>query len=610
VTPAAAVDFDLFVHAWTNTIDGQNGTDGNDEAGGIVLDSVGNVIAVGWLDGAEGHGTDGYMVAWNPDGTIGWEIVEDVGEIGVDRATSSDRLYSIQIDQNTGDYGVCGRRGAEAVDDPEGRFWIERYTKPAPPFAPVLDWSYDYTYGPALTSPIQECFGISWERDIVVGTGWGFHSDAKAGAWITLGLTEVAPIYIAASSFFDFNDFPAVPDQAYDVEVDSLTGNIAVVGTRGFSGLVGASLNDTDWHVQYLDPTGALLWEDTQGGASFLDDRAQAVAIDLVTQDLFVAGWINSGTDNLAGADLDWVVIRYDDDGDGFGGPAIVWTTTWESAEGASEGATAVELDEEGDPLVAGWAIDALTGREVWRLAKLTAFDGSPGQEWLGPAHGGDSRPTAIAYDGNAFEPTMALAGYISNGADRDFAAVVLDFDTDEDGTADVVDACPDDPLKAADEGICGCDIPDVDTDKDGVFNCLDGCPTDPNKTDPGVCDCENADTDSDGDGAEDCIENCDDDPYKTDFGECGCGNPDNDTDGDGVLGCRDACANTPPDADVDQFGCPLPEGPDDTDDEGGGGSGGGCGCAGNAGSPAGAAALLSLLISVAGRRRRHTISG
>jgi hypothetical protein len=110
----------------------------------------------------------------------------------------------------------------------------------------------------------------------------------------------------------------------------------------------------------------------------------------------------------------------------------------------------------------------------------------------------------------------------------------------------DSVDACPDDPLKAADEGLCGCDVPDVDTDKDGTVNCLEDCPADPNKTDPGVCGCEQPDTDGDGDGTEDCIDNCPSDPNKVDVGECGCGAPDSDSDNDGVLGCHDACSNTP----------------------------------------------------------------
>jgi MYXO-CTERM domain-containing protein len=417
----------------------------------------------------------------------------------------------------------------------------------------------------------------------------------------------VEPVYITESFFFDHEDFLAAPDQAYDVAVDSLTDNVAIVGARGFSGLEGSDLNDIDWYVRYLSPTGDLLWEHTIAGASLLDDRARSVAIDLSTQDVFVAGWVNNGTDNAAGADLDWVVTRYDDDGDGAGGPKVERTVTWESAPGASEGATAIALDEASDPLVAGWAIDELTNQEVWRVAKLTFYDGSPGQEWLGAPQGGNSRPAAIHFFTDPDVVKIAVAGTIDSGAGRDFAALVIEQDRDSDGTADSVDACPDDETKAADDGICGCGIPDFDKDGDGEPNCIDGCPTDPLKTDPGVCGCEVEDTDNDADGTPNCDEICDDDPDKTNPGECGCGAPDNDTDGDGILGCHDACANTPPGDEVDQFGCSLPPEPEDTGDEGSDSSSGGCGCASSPPSAAFGAPLLALVAAALGRRRRHT---
>jgi uncharacterized protein (TIGR03382 family) len=604
VSPAEAVDLDALLLAWTNTIDGQNGTDGQDEATGVVIDDAGNIIAVGWLDGAVGHGTDGHMIAWNPDGSFGWEVIEDVGEIGADRTSSSDMLHDILLDDATGDIAVCGRRGAEDLTHAVGRYLVERYEEPAPPFGPVFDWEFEYTYGTAITSPINECFGLAWEGGVVLGAGWGVH-DPDAGSWLTFGLTESDHI-ILVSDTYDAEDDIAVPDQAYDAAIDVLTGHIAIVGTRGFSGLEGSLENDTDWHVRYLDPTGTLMWEHTLAGANLLDDRAQSVAIDLVTQDLYVAGWVNNGTDNGSGADLDWTVLRYDDDGDGLGGPLVLWTHTFESEEGASEGATAIHLDDLGDPLVAGWAIDTLTGQEVRRVSKLNRYDGDAGQDWQSLPTGGNSRPAALWL---TIQPDkLAIAGTIDSGAGRDFATVLIEQDYDGDGTADSVDACPEDETKAADEGICGCYVPDIDTDGDGVVNCEDECPSDPNKTDPGVCDCDIPDVDTDGDGAFDCDDDCETDPYKTERGECDCNNPDTDTDGDGILGCNDACANTPPGAAIDDFGCPLEDQPDDTGEttDGGGTSDPGCGCSGIPGS-APVAALWFPAIAALVRRRRHS---
>jgi hypothetical protein len=118
------------------------------------------------------------------------------------------------------------------------------------------------------------------------------------------------------------------------------------------------------------------LWEDTFAGAAFLEDRATDVIVDINSQDVYVVGYTNVGYDNGAGADYDWRIVRYNDEGDGLGGPSIEWERSWESVPGASEGALTVALDENYDPLVGGWAMDA-SGQEVWRLAKLTGSDGS-----------------------------------------------------------------------------------------------------------------------------------------------------------------------------------------------------------------------------------------
>jgi len=52
----------------------------------------------------------------------------------------------------------------------------------------------------------------------------------------------------------------------------------------------------------------------------------------------------------------------------------------------------------------------------------------------------------------------------------------VADTDTDNDGTADCNDLCPNNPDKVA-PGVCGCDVADIDTDGDGHLDCVDNCP-------------------------------------------------------------------------------------------------------------------------------------
>jgi len=136
--------------------------------------------------------------------------------------------------------------------------------------------------------------------------------------------------------------------------------------------------------------------------------------------------------------------------------------------------------------------------------------------------------------------------------------------DSDNDGTNDCLDGCPNDANKTA-PGVCGCGVADADADGDGVLNCLDGCPNDPAKIAPGVCGCGVADLDSDGDSTFDCIDGCPNDPLKVAPGACGCGLADTDTDGDLTADCNDLCPNDPLKVAPGTCGCGVA----DTDSDG-----------------------------------------
>jgi hypothetical protein len=158
--------------------------------------------------------------------------------------------------------------------------------------------------------------------------------------------------------------------------------------------------------------------------------------------------------------------------------------------------------------------------------------------------------------------------------------------DTDNDGTCDLIDGCPDDPNKIA-PGQCGCATPDTDLDGDGTADCNDGCADDPDKIAPGVCGCSTPDQDtdsdgladcidpcqedpdnldSDGDGSYDCVDMCPDDPNKTSPGACGCGTADGDADSDGYMNCLDGCPNDPNKIAPGACGCGIADADSDGD--------------------------------------------
>ncbi|TYA59318.1 T9SS type A sorting domain-containing protein, partial [Formosa maritima] len=103
----------------------------------------------------------------------------------------------------------------------------------------------------------------------------------------------------------------------------------------------------------------------------------------------------------------------------------------------------------------------------------------------------------------------------------------------------------------------CNPDTPDtndcaLDSDNDGTPDCLDGCPNDRKKIEPGKCGCGVVDRDRDNDGVADCNDVCnrEDDTIDVDAdGIPDCIDPcigDQDSDGDGVLDCYDPCPNDP----------------------------------------------------------------
>ena len=160
---------------------------------------------------------------------------------------------------------------------------------------------------------------------------------------------------------------------------------------------------------------------------------------------------------------------------------------------------------------------------------------------------------------------TLSVSDASGNVNTCQSTVTVQDIDSDNDGTGDCADNCPNDPAKV-DPGVCGCGVADTDTDNDGTPDCNDGCPNDANKTAPGQCGCGIADTDMDSDGVADCNDGCPNDPQKTSPGACGCGTPDTDTDMDGTPDCVDGCPNDPAKISPGVCGCGVADTDSDND--------------------------------------------
>ena len=613
VSPALAVDLESMVPQW-QTIEANAG---DDAAHGVAIDSEQNLLVAGYA-ARSAEADDGLIRYYLADGTLAWTRalgVEDQGSEPPDM-----RLFDIDLDEEDA-FVVAGRTTGDGTY--ESLTWLERFrldTATSPTTSSsipststitsstssstslgrswVSDWSHFYNDG--LSSPRQEMASVVADTEQVWAAGWSYRSDAVKGRWLTFGWDAETGILIDPWDPMDHDEdnVDVAPDVAGSLAVHH-DGSVVVVGQIGVGGTSERDA-DTDWHVRKYDAAGVLLWEDTWAGVSNLADAATDVVIDPYG-DVFVVGYENNGTDNGDGADRDWLILKYEGEGDS-GSPVLDWTT--HVTDGGDAAAFTVALDNADDLLVGGYAHDK-KGYRTWRLSQVASYDGSELAVVTDPAGSDDTILDVDVRDGK-----VAYVGTYSDESGTNWKVQVYEEDTDGDGVGDSADACPDDPEKFEEAdidpklGMCPCGVPNVDSDEDGALDCNDECPEDPDKIEAGVCLCGTPDVDGDGDGAEDCIDQCPDDPNKTTLGECGCGAPDDDSDGDGVLGCDDACSGTPEGTPVDEDGCPFEEEPLDT----GMGSATdladskGCGCDASPGS----AGWVALWLAAALARRRR----
>ena len=331
-------------------------------------------------------------------------------------------------------------------------------------------------------SHTQAAFGVDVNSlDEVWVTGYTYRAAFIGGHWITQGYTPNTAVQIGGYIDYNYGSDWLNPDQALDVAVDS-EDNLIVVGVLGFDGGT-PGFENRDGYVAKIqgkdvfpatgpcDPcAGDVIWSAQWGAGELLDDAFTGVDVDS-NDEVFVSGYTNRGTDNGAGADRNWLMVKYDKDG-AAGVANSLWLEEWESDAGADESAWDVHVDGDDNAVFGGSWID--NGQSAWRVAVIDGGDGTQLSERAWASTGGPSRVTAI----DVRDGTVAVAGEAHNGTDLDAQLVILDSDDDGDGVGNSVDGCPDDEDKV-EPGACGCGVPDDDGDGDGFEDCpgVDDCP-------------------------------------------------------------------------------------------------------------------------------------
>jgi hypothetical protein len=295
----AADDPVLGPELWTNHLDGGFGADA---ANGVAIDGAGAVYTVGTL--AASIGTDGFLDKRHADGSPAWSRVLDNPATLTAESTSREAYAGVCVDRNDAVIAVGSWSGD--FYGVEGYIWTPIVRKYASDGMFAWEWKGDASYAAfsnarAVTT---DAAGNVYAAGNVFG-GWG----GPEHEWAVWKYDEDGQLQSGFPILYDYKQTAAIPDYAYAIAVDD-EGSMIVAGIRGESDNVDPSKRDIDWHVRKYRADRSLEWEDTFAGANLLADYAKAVAVDS-NGDAYVAGQINVGTNNGAGADWDGLVVKY-----------------------------------------------------------------------------------------------------------------------------------------------------------------------------------------------------------------------------------------------------------------------------------------------------------
>ena len=397
------------------------GYDKNDFGYEVAFDSQGNVVTVGSVDSSQ-SGTaandNAYVVKYNATGTKLWDHEYDDGDVeGTNcnfyKCDSTDRLYTVAVD--SADNIIVGGAwsGKYASENYHQAHWVRSMTADGN----TANWEYLWYQG-----PWNNCFDLALsDSEDIYTAGKAFRSfNTNEGDWVLFHYSSTGTVDPNYPYFVNVGQNYWLEDHGYGAAVDG-NGYHYAVGRIGVSGTLGGSTNDFDWHVRKFDPAdGTVLWSDTLD-ENHLYDQARKVIVD-ANNDVYVVGQLNRGTDNSTNQDYDWVVIKYDGDGDGAGGAVRLWTHRVTGPAGKTAAAHDIAWDNVTNTVVVvGYVANETTGVNEGRMERLDPATGNVIREQMFPSTNG-LVPVGVALQGD----NIAISGYEGNGSDWDVTTIYL----------------------------------------------------------------------------------------------------------------------------------------------------------------------------------------
>lgn len=338
----------------------------------LAVDGTGNVFVTGTA--ANGSSNDFLTVAYDPAGNVLWSKLRNGAANGADHAYAlalgaSGNVYVTGYSFN----GTNNDFLTVAYDNAGNELWAK------------------VKNGAANGSDSASALAVDVAENVYVtgGSHNGTNSDYLTVAYDSAGTELWATVKNGAAN---------LDDSVYALAVTP-SGTVFVTGYSN-------NASNSDYMTVAYDSSGAELWARVKNGAGNGADSAQALAVDAAGS-VFVTGYSFSGPTN------DYLTVAYDISGN------ELWAR---SKNLAWENAFAVALDSTGQVLVTGISSNGATHDYL-----TVAYDSSGTEVWAKLKNGAanqDDFPYALVVDGS---DNVFVTGYSNNATNNDFLTVAYD---------------------------------------------------------------------------------------------------------------------------------------------------------------------------------------
>jgi hypothetical protein len=307
-----------------------NGT-GNEEdvPTSLTVDTAGNCIVTGWSY-VTPNDIDYLTIKYNPQGDTIWTRRSNLNGNEKACAVITDRACNVYVTGTApGSYSDI----YTIKYSPSGEeLWAAR-------------WDYHDAQARAITCDHSGNIYIC---------GWlGIMGDDQ---YVTLKYLSTSGTLAWFRTYnFGGGGYPSEVPNAITCDID---GNIIVTGR-----IWGGSSN-SDWATIKYNSNGDIIWTRRYNGSGNSADTAYSIITD-VAKNIYITG-TSVGIEGT----LDWVTIKYSSTGD------TCWVRRYNSPSNSRDGAYAIALDNEANPVVVGYCYSSST-YEDYKTIKYRSSDGS-----------------------------------------------------------------------------------------------------------------------------------------------------------------------------------------------------------------------------------------